>query len=84
MDPTLRCSSISKSSIPFLILFALGSEGRANTIQWEVIKSGAERNKGSDVQWTDLTQLAPIPPIEQSTITWTEVDESNENESSAP
>ena len=59
---------------------ALGTEAHANSIQWDVTSSENISNQGSQVRWVDLPKPIPLPPVNQNTIVWTEVNKTREPE----
>ncbi len=60
-------------SIPALTFLVVGSQLQAQPIQWETVEPAPAKQNDSSVRWG---KVPPLPPLEQNTVVWTEVDDS--------
>ena len=60
-------------SIPALTCLVIGAKLQAQPIQWETVEPAPAQQKGTPVRWGNVP---PLPPLEQTTVVWTEVDDS--------
>ena len=81
MSQMLRLDLIRACSITVLVQLALGGKILANSIQWDVIESEAARNNINKANWIKSPPPPQLPLIDQTTIVWTEVDETIDLES---
>ena len=65
---------IRATGISTLSLLVLGNEVCANPIQWDVIRSEPARSRSSQMRWIDPPEPHQLPPIDQNSIVWTEVE----------
>ena len=59
-------------SIPALTCLVIGAQVQAQPIQWEELESKPAKLSDTSVRWGTVP---PLPPMEQATVVWTEVDD---------
>lgn len=72
----MRRKPLSRSalkSIAALSCFLFGEPIQAQPILWEAVKPEPAQDNATPVRWG---KVPPLPPLEQTTVVWTEVDES--------
>ena len=60
-------------SLPALFCLVIGAQVQAQTIQWEEVGSKPAELSDTSVRWG---KVPPLPPLEQTAVVWTEVDDS--------